>query len=123
MTTDPLMTDPANAIFTLTASSPARDSGSPGVAVNAYDAYFAEYGINIQYDINGLALPDNGTFDRGANEYNSANPPDPPAATPTYDPLPGTYPTAQDVAISTATVTATIFYTTDGSIPDANSTP
>ncbi len=45
----------------------------------------------------------------------------PPAATPTFLPLPGTYATAQSVALSDATTGATIYYTTDGSTPTTSS--
>ncbi|MCU0244707.1 MAG: chitobiase/beta-hexosaminidase C-terminal domain-containing protein, partial [Acidobacteria bacterium] len=41
------------------------------------------------------------------------------AATPAFDPAPGTYHDAQDVAMSTATSGASIRYTTDGSTPTA----
>ncbi|ARB90967.1 immunoglobulin I-set domain protein [Legionella longbeachae] len=41
----------------------------------------------------------------------------PPAATPTFSPAGGTYSTTQSVSISTITPSATIHYTTDGSIP------
>lgn len=41
----------------------------------------------------------------------------PTVASPVFDPLPGTYTTAQDVGITTATAGATIHYTLDGSIP------
>lgn len=40
-------------------------------------------------------------------------------ATPTFNPPAGTYPTAQNVAISCTTAGATIKYTTDGSVPSA----
>ena len=43
-------------------------------------------------------------------------------ATPSFDPAGGTYTTAQTVAISCATDDATIYYTTDGTDPDDNST-
>lgn len=39
------------------------------------------------------------------------------AATPTFNPSPGAYGSAQSVAISTTTPNATIFYTTDGTTP------
>ena len=42
-------------------------------------------------------------------------------ATPTFNPTPGTYSSAQSVTISTATSGATIRYTTDGSTPTSNS--
>jgi hypothetical protein len=43
----------------------------------------------------------------------------PQAATPAFDPVPGTYNAAQTVAITSATAGATIRYTTDGSAPSA----
>ncbi|HYL64930.1 MAG TPA: chitobiase/beta-hexosaminidase C-terminal domain-containing protein [Candidatus Methylomirabilis sp.] len=44
------------------------------------------------------------------------------AATPTFSPAPGSYSSAQSVAISDATTGATIYYTTDGSTPTTSST-
>ena len=46
----------------------------------------------------------------------------PTAATPTFTPNGGEFITAQTVSISCTTNNATIYYTTDGSIPDENST-
>jgi hypothetical protein len=46
-----------------------------------------------------------------------------PAASPTFNPAPGTYPSAQTVSLSSATAGATIFYTTDGTTPTTASTP
>lgn len=43
-------------------------------------------------------------------------------ATPTFSPAEGIYTSAQNVTISCATQDATIYYTTDGSTPDNNST-
>ncbi|MDP4290230.1 MAG: chitobiase/beta-hexosaminidase C-terminal domain-containing protein [Bacteroidota bacterium] len=44
----------------------------------------------------------------------------PAVATPTFNPPAGSYSTAQDVTITTATQGATIYYTTDGSIPTSS---
>jgi glucosylceramidase len=46
----------------------------------------------------------------------------PPAATPTFSPVGGTYNTAQSVTISDTTPAASIYYTTDGSTPTTAST-
>ena len=45
----------------------------------------------------------------------------PTAADPTFTPSPGTYATAQNVALSSATTGATIYYTVDGSTPTTSS--
>jgi hypothetical protein len=45
----------------------------------------------------------------------------PTAATPTFSPAPGTYTSAQSVALSDTTSGATIYYTTDGSTPNTSS--
>lgn len=46
----------------------------------------------------------------------------PTAAAPTFDPVGGTYIGAQDITISSATESATIYYTIDGSTPTTSST-
>jgi DNA-binding beta-propeller fold protein YncE len=45
------------------------------------------------------------------------------AATPTFSPGAGTYTSTQSVTISCTTPSSTLYYTTDGSIPTASSTP
>jgi sugar lactone lactonase YvrE len=44
------------------------------------------------------------------------------AAEPVFNPMPGTYTLAQNVSLSSATTGATIYYTTDGTIPSTTST-
>lgn len=44
------------------------------------------------------------------------------AATPTFSPAPGVYATAQTVTLSVATTGATIYYTSDGTVPTTSST-
>ena len=46
-----------------------------------------------------------------------------PAGTPQFSVAPGSYPVTQAVSISDASTGATIFYTTDGSVPTTSSTP
>lgn len=60
----------------------------------------------------------------GGGSGAGSNPPPPAqaAATPTFSPASGTYAAAQTVTISDSTTGATIYYTTDGSTPTANST-
>jgi hypothetical protein len=45
-----------------------------------------------------------------------------PAATPVFSPVAGTYPSAQHVTITDGTTGATIYYTTNGSVPTTSST-
>src|SRR5271166_1501620 len=52
----------------------------------------------------------------------TTTPPEQPAATPTFSPSGGTYTSIQKVSLSDATTGASIYYTTDGSTPTAQST-
>ena len=54
--------------------------------------------------------------------YTIETPTDPPAETPTFSPVAGSYESTQSVTISSATVGASIYYTADGSTPDATDT-
>jgi hypothetical protein len=47
----------------------------------------------------------------------------PAAATPTFSPAPGTYSSAQSIALSDTTPGASIYYTTNGQTPTTSSTP
>lgn len=70
------------------------------------------------------------TFTNGSNQvrfntitivYSSGSTPTPTCATPSFNPVEGTYTSAQNVTISCGTSGATIYYTTDGSDPTTNS--
>jgi len=75
----------------------------------------------------GLTLPPGMP---GAHAYTKAqlagwaavmHPPDPGVPTPTFSPAPGTYYSPQTITLSDAMTGATIYYTTDGSLPTTNS--
>ncbi|MEM7207318.1 MAG: chitobiase/beta-hexosaminidase C-terminal domain-containing protein, partial [Pseudomonadota bacterium] len=83
---------------------------------------------------NDLALIITGTGERTAESYNGQSsraalleieysevPPVPTVSTPTISPDGGSFADSVDVTLSTTTVSATIYYTTDGSTPDTSS--
>jgi hypothetical protein len=84
------------------------------------DVIFDSYAFNHQ---NNVTSP--GTIYIDDIVYSNALPApgNPTAATPTFNPAGGNYLTTQNVTISCATENSTIYYTTDGSDPDDNSTP
>lgn len=67
-------------------------------------------------DMNGNAWPSGGTWWIGAFDTSGTTS----VATPTFNPVAGTYTGTQTVTISTATGGATLCYTTDNSTPTAN---
>ena len=100
---DPSFVDPSNGDFHLSAGSP---------AVGAGISY-----ADIGNDLDGVAF-DGDEPSVGCYEYAES------AANPAFDPAPGStfYPTAS-VTLSCAMPAASIYYTTDGSVPTDSSTP
>lgn len=68
------------------------------------------------YDSNGVLGGLNDLW-----EYQPAATALPPAITPTFNPLPGSYPTNQSVTIGNGMTNAQIYYTTDGTTPTSGS--
>jgi sugar lactone lactonase YvrE len=72
-----------------------------------------------------LTLTDNSGGTAGATQtvqFNGAGTQEPVAATPVFTPAAGTYPAGQTITITSATATAQIYYTTNGSTPSKSST-
>ncbi|MFA4830778.1 MAG: right-handed parallel beta-helix repeat-containing protein [Patescibacteria group bacterium] len=77
---NPLYTNPAVSVYTLSAGSPAINRA---MANFVYQKFYDTYGIDIRFAIDGTPRPQDGVWDIGAYEYvGAAPPPDttPPAA-------------------------------------------
>ena len=103
-----------------------------GAMVPNYSAFVVN---NVNVAVRAIALNSNHNFgpyhtqNMGADNYNffldmfaTTGGGTLTCATPTFTPEAGTYYEAQEVAIACTTADATIYYTTDGSDPDENST-
>jgi hypothetical protein len=108
---------------------PATPTGTTFPASGATTIYVSDLTPNTTYTITGTGTPTSATTDSagvasfaatGTGNISVASGGTPTASTPTFFPSAGTYSTAQSVTISTATVGATICYTTDGTTPTAN---
>jgi Chitobiase/beta-hexosaminidase C-terminal domain len=71
--------------------------------------------VSANETLKALAVANNATSEIATAAYTIA------AATPTYTPAAGKYPSAQSVTINDTTVGATIYYTTDGTLPTTSS--
>ncbi len=79
--------------------------------------------VGAEVVVYGTLKKYNNVYEFDKNNYlTSYTAPQHDVATPTFSPAEGTYSTAQSVTISCATAGADIYYTTDGTDPDANST-
>ncbi len=88
------------------------DGTTPTTASNRYTAPLA---VSATETIKAIATAANYTTSAVASGTVTINLP--PAATPTFSPVAGTYTSAQTVTLSDASAGATIYYTTDGSTP------
>ena len=79
--------------------------------------------VGAEVVVYGTLKKFNNTYEFDKNNYlTSYTAPQHDVATPTFSPVAGVYASAQSVTISCETTGASIYYTTNGSDPDANST-
>jgi hypothetical protein len=96
------------------------DGGAPSTSSTKYSAPIQ---VSSTETIQAIATATgNATSAVASAAYTIAPAGGPPAATPSFNPPAGSYPSAQSVAISSTTAGATIYYTTDGSVPSTSST-
>jgi Chitobiase/beta-hexosaminidase C-terminal domain len=117
----------------LMGSSTTNAAYTPGSIVNKTCLYWLTYAINAAYQHLGVQVSDatyNNLISIGTNTIpalgnslpNTYGGEIPKVATPTFSPDSGTYSSIQTVTISTLTPGASIYYTTDGSVPSSAST-
>ncbi len=94
---DSLFVDASGRDFRLVADAPAVDAGADVQYV--YDAFMNLYGLDIQHDVGGIALPQGGAVDLGAWEYVQGSPN--PNPDPDPDPDVNHAPIAAGLSIST----------------------
>jgi len=92
------------------------DGTTPTTASTKYTAPIA---VSSNTTLNAIATAPNFTQSAVASAVYTITPP---AATPTFTPAPGSYASAQNVAINDATSGATIYFTTNGTAPTTSST-
>ena len=89
---------------------------APGASTTGMIKGTAAFGINSSDELAGLYSDASGIFHAFVATTAAAT------AAPTFSPVPGTYGTAQSVAISDTTAGATVYYTTNGTTPTTSST-
>ena len=83
--------------------------------------YGYSFALNSAKTVKSLTLPNNHNVVVLAVDLTPSGTAPAPAATPTFSPAPGSYPSAQSVTLSDGTAGAVIYYTLDGSTPTTGS--